>query len=183
MVFTIFMNLIACGGDSFDRSSFVLDTKQSKLIIFGGKSKIIDGFKELGKHIFWMYGWIYLHVRITSTFYFKSQFISDTYSDLFHYTYTVTHIDKVPISYWIFFTIPLVSILSSSVVVADLSTSQLSSSSSFSSSFSLSSLSFRWILPFVIFSSCFSSVFSFATWDLLKITINDKESWKDGLEM
>ena len=94
MVFTIFMNLIACGGDSFDRSSFVLDTKQSKFIIFGGKSKIIDGFKELRKHVFWMYGWIYLHVRRTSTFYFKSQFISDTYSDLFHYTYTVTHIDK-----------------------------------------------------------------------------------------
>merc|ERR1712037_445614 len=115
-----------------------------------------------------MHGWIYLHVRRTSTFYLKSQFFSDTYSDLFHNTYTVTHIDKVHISYWIFFTIPLVSILLSSVVVADLSTSQLSSSSSFS----LSSLSFHWMLPFVICFSCFSSIFSFATWDLLFLALD-----------
>ena len=89
MVFTIFMNLIACGGDSFDRSSFVLDTKQSKLIIFGGKSKIIDGFKELGKHIFWMYGWIYLHVRITSTFYLN---LSSSVTHIAIYSITPTQL-------------------------------------------------------------------------------------------
>ena len=99
-----------------------------------------------------------------------------TFINLFHHTYTVTHWQSF---YWIFFTIPLVSILLSDIL--GFTTSQLSSSLSFSSSSffsSLSSSSFSWvaIFPFVG-ASCFSPGFSFTSWDLLKEKQRVSKKW------
>ena len=99
-----------------------------------------------------------------------------TFINLFHHTYTVTHWQSF---YWIFFTIPLVSILLSDIL--GFTTSQLSSSLSFfSCSFfpSLASSSFAWvaIFPFVG-ASCFSPGFSFTSWDLLKEKQRVSKKW------